>query len=172
MVLVGGLPGSGKSTLAARLSDVLGWEVIRSDEIRKELAGVAHDVPAPPRMYRRRQLEAVYVELLRRAEVSLGQGVSVILDATWNRAASRRAARSLAASASAETVELRCTAPRSVSAERLKHRRPDAAFASDATPEVLSRMAFEAWPEAGEVETSGDVNRSLAVALALCDPSR
>ena len=40
LVVVGGLPGTGKSTLAAALGDELGWPVLRSDEVRKELAGL------------------------------------------------------------------------------------------------------------------------------------
>ena len=41
MVLVGGLPGTGKTTLAGAIADRLGWTVLSSDQIRKELAGLA-----------------------------------------------------------------------------------------------------------------------------------
>jgi hypothetical protein len=47
LVLIGGLPGTGKSTLAAGLADALGATVLRSDEVRKELAGLRPDQPAP-----------------------------------------------------------------------------------------------------------------------------
>src|SRR5262249_5650864 len=40
LVLVGGLPGTGKSTLARGLATAAGFGVIRSDVVRKELAGV------------------------------------------------------------------------------------------------------------------------------------
>lgn len=46
LLLVGGLPGTGKSTLARGLAADRDWLVLRSDEIRKNLAGVpqsAHD---------------------------------------------------------------------------------------------------------------------------------
>ena len=36
----------GKSTLAAALADRLGWTVLRSDEVRKDLAGIGHTTPA------------------------------------------------------------------------------------------------------------------------------
>src|SRR5262249_39475543 len=39
LVLVGGLPGTGKSTLARGLAERAGFTVIRSDVVRKELAG-------------------------------------------------------------------------------------------------------------------------------------
>src|SRR6266851_78922 len=41
MIVVCGLSGSGKSTVARRLADRLGFEWLRSDEVRKRLAGVA-----------------------------------------------------------------------------------------------------------------------------------
>jgi uncharacterized protein len=37
LVLIGGLPGTGKSTLAHALASYAGFEVIRSDQVRKEL---------------------------------------------------------------------------------------------------------------------------------------
>ena len=40
LVLVGGLPGTGKTTLAGALADRLGFTVLSSDRIRKELAGI------------------------------------------------------------------------------------------------------------------------------------
>src|SRR5207244_7818604 len=39
LVLVGGLPGTGKSTLARSLAARAGLDIVRSDEVRKELAG-------------------------------------------------------------------------------------------------------------------------------------
>ncbi len=39
LVLLAGLPGTGKSTLARGLAERAGFTVIRSDEVRKELAG-------------------------------------------------------------------------------------------------------------------------------------
>ena len=39
LVLIGGLPGTGKSALAGTLAGRLGFTVLNSDRIRKELAG-------------------------------------------------------------------------------------------------------------------------------------
>ena len=50
LVVVGGLPGTGKSTLAEALGEVLGWPVLRSDEIRKEQAGLDIREHAPARV--------------------------------------------------------------------------------------------------------------------------
>ena len=40
LVAIGGLPGTGKSTLAEALGNELGFVVLRSDEVRKERAGL------------------------------------------------------------------------------------------------------------------------------------
>ena len=49
LVMVGGSPGTGKSTLASALGDRLKAPVLRSDEIRKELAGVPAGTSAAER---------------------------------------------------------------------------------------------------------------------------
>src|SRR5262249_44177773 len=45
-VLVGGLPGAGKSTLARALAEQAHFRVLRTDVIRKELAGTDPGTPA------------------------------------------------------------------------------------------------------------------------------
>jgi SpoVK/Ycf46/Vps4 family AAA+-type ATPase len=47
LVLVGGVPGTGKSTLARAMAERAGFRVIRSDIVRKELAGGAGKEPGP-----------------------------------------------------------------------------------------------------------------------------
>ena len=95
LVLVGGLPGTGKSTLSGRIADELGYVVLSSDRIRKELAGL---IPrARPGAYR----EGLYSPGRTRPRCTpscstgpsclLGRGESVVLDASWSsRAASAR----------------------------------------------------------------------------------
>ena len=71
LVVVGGLPGSGKSTLAAALGDELGWPVLRSDEVRKELAGLDPLEHAPAAygagLYAPSITDATYETLLSRS---------------------------------------------------------------------------------------------------------
>lgn len=70
LVLVGGLPGTGKSTLAGGLSATTGWPLLRSDVLRKELAGLSPSESATAAfqagMYGAEATASVYAELLSR----------------------------------------------------------------------------------------------------------
>jgi uncharacterized protein len=157
IVLVGGLPGTGKSALAGALADRLGWTVLSSDRIRKELA----DLPAarPAHAGYRRGIYApsvtkrTYAELVRRAAELASHGESVILDATWVSAEYRAVAAAMADRTAADLFQLRCAAPAAVTEERIR-RRTDGL--SDAYPEVAARMAQTQapWPEAVTIDTA------------------
>lgn len=174
LVLVGGPPGTGKSTLSARLADALGFTVLSSDRIRKELAGLAPDHPSPARygegIYTAGWTERTYAELLRRAAVLLGNGEPVIADASWNAPRSRASAAQVADSAAARLVQLRCTLPPALAAERVRARGPGP---SDADIQIARAMeAGEApWPEALAIDTSS-AERALQQAAAATRPAR
>ena len=171
LALVGGLPGSGKSTLSAAVSEALGWVVLSSDELRKDLAGVGRGQPAPAPygegIYSEQMTALTYATLVDRAARLLEHGVSVILDATWSRADRRRLAAAAAARSDADVVELRCQAAPPVTAARLGARDRGVAAVSDAGTAVATRMAADAepWPEADVVDTGGDVADTLCAAL-------
>ncbi len=171
MVVVGGLPGSGKSTLAARLGDAMDAVVFRTDEVRKQLAGVDPSVPAiapfGQGLYRPEMTEATYGELLRRAGMALGGGQSVILDASWHDPAWREAARTVAAQASADLAELRCELPIGAIVERVRGRAAVGGDVSDATVEVVRRLAAsqQPWPSARAVSTGPPPDEVAQAAL-------
>lgn len=178
LVLVGGLPGTGKSTLAAALGDILGVTVLRSDEVRKELAGLPVTAPAGAPfgqgIYSPEFSAATYRALLERAEVALELGESVVLDASWTDGVWRSQARDVAVRTSADLVELNCRAPIELAISRLRQRAarrqqgtPDRADPSDATPEIVQALAEAAapWPSATEVDTSTTPEAALAIAL-------
>ena len=112
LVLVGGLPGTGKSTLANGLGDAGVGLVISSDETRKELVGLTPTTAAvadvDQGLYRPESVDRTYDEMLTRARRLLSLGETVILDASFTSARHRAAARTLAADADADIVELRC----------------------------------------------------------------
>lgn len=166
LVLVGGLPATGKSTLAAALADRLGAVLLRTDRIRRELPGTA-DLDAHAGYgdgrYTSERVHDTYREMLVRAGKLAELGESVVLDATWNDADERAAARRVATKTAAVCTELRCAAPPEVTAARLSSRRGDL---SDATPDIAARMAatFAPWPESACVDTSGSTDVATAAA--------
>jgi uncharacterized protein len=157
LVLVGGLPGTGKSTLAGELASRLGCTVLSSDAIRKELAGIAPQQPAPAPygggIYTAPWTERTYAELLRRAASLLHMGESVIVDASWTRPRHRLAAAATATHAVADLVQLQCDSPAGVAARRLGERRGSS---SDAGLEVACELAaaWAPWPGATRIDTS------------------
>ncbi len=170
LVLVGGLPGSGKTTLAGLLADELGAVLLSSDRLRKELAGLdpARHAAAPYRsgIYAREHTERTYTELLRRAGELLSRGESVVLDASWSAAEERDLARKVAERTYSTLVSLRCTVSRTVAEDRLRTR---TGSMSDADPAIARAMAADAapWPEASEVDTSGQPAAALTEALRI-----
>ncbi len=148
LVLVGGLPGTGKSTLAAGLAAETGWELLRSDVLRRELHHAGHYQPAA--------VGAVYDELLRRARGRLDQGESVIVDASWIDAGQRAAAVRAATETASDLVELCCTCGEPVATARINERSKERDDVSEATPQVRSAMAerMDPWPSAITIDTS------------------
>ena len=90
LVLVGGLPGSGKSTLAKTLAHAAGLEPIRSDEVRKALAGISEEQRLAEEFYSPEWNERTYAECLHRAETRLFEGGRVLVDATFRKEKQRR----------------------------------------------------------------------------------
>jgi hypothetical protein len=172
LVLVGGLPGTGKSTVARCLADRLGWTVLRSDEIRKEIAGIAVTERAGASfeqgLYTPEMTDQVYAHMMGRARIALGLGETVVLDASWSEDRYREAARALAVAAVADIDELRCVAPQAVTDERMRLRLDLGADASDATPEVAHRLAqvVDSWSAARSIDTSGTLESTVSAALA------
>ena len=156
LVLIGGLPGTGKSALAGAVADRLGFCVLSSDRVRKELAG------APPRrggalpygtgIYSAAWTERCYAELLRRAAVLLASGESVIIDASWTSAQQRAAAAAVAGDASARLVQLCCTASPELARQRMATR-PDGLSDADAAIARHMAAAMAPWPAATVIDT-------------------
>lgn len=136
LVAVGGLSGSGKSTLARALAPdfgAAGAVLLRSDVIRKHLAGVAPTDRLPAASYTPASSAAVYAELGRRAAALLAQGQSVVADAVFAKPEERAAIAAL----SAGFAGLWLQAPPAILRQRVTDRRDDA---SDANAAVVDRQ--------------------------------
>ncbi len=131
LVLVGGLPGTGKSTLARCLADRAGFDVVRSDEIRKQLAGLEPG-GSPGRsdatiadIYTPEWNSRTYDACLARASEALFEGRRVIIDATFREERERRRFLDLASQWAVPRILMVCEADAEVVKNRLAARRDD-----------------------------------------------
>jgi predicted kinase len=89
VLAVTGRIASGKSTLARALGAELGWEVLSSDQLRKDLAGEPllqrGNAAVRARLYSASMTRKTYRGLLQAARGRWRAGKSVILDATFAR---------------------------------------------------------------------------------------
>ena len=144
LIAVAGLSGTGKSTLASALAPHLGGPPgavhVRTDLVRKALAGVDETERLPPSSYTPETSRAVYTECLRQATRALDAGATVILDAVAAHAPEREAIAAVAKNRGLRFDGLWLTGPADVLAARVAARRGDA---SDATVDVVEAQA--AW---------------------------
>jgi len=141
LVAVGGLSGSGKTTFARALAPLIGAApgavVLRSDEIRKRLAGVRPTDRLTPDAYAPGTSERVYGEMLALARRALAGGRTVALDAVFLRLEERRAVQALAAEMEVPFQGVWLQGRPEMLTERLGERRGDA---SDADARVLAEQ--------------------------------
>jgi aminoglycoside phosphotransferase family enzyme/predicted kinase len=171
LILIGGLPGTGKSTLARRLAERADCCTIRSDLVRKELAGItakAHSAFGEG-IYTSAHTDRTYAECLQRAERLLFEGERVIVDATFGEERRRQHFLDLAARLAVPAVFVVCLADRQIVRRRLGERLDDA---SDADWTIY-REAAKRWEEFGpaarqvlrEVSTNEAVEQPLLQVL-------
>jgi aminoglycoside phosphotransferase family enzyme/predicted kinase len=173
LVLIGGLPGTGKSTLARRLAEQAAFSLIRSDLVRKELAGVAAQtkVPVPfgEGLYAPEWTERTYAECRNRAERLLFEGQRVMVDASFVEEDKRRSFLELGSRLALPVLFIQCQADTEVVRLRLRNRHGDA---SDADWQIYQEAA-KRWEEPGSemlpilrrVESSETEEQTLAQAL-------
>jgi aminoglycoside phosphotransferase family enzyme/predicted kinase len=142
LVVMGGLQGTGKSTLARALAPGLGRApgavVLRSDEIRKRLHGVAPEEKLPPAAYSETANAALNAALLEAAAAALRTGQAVLADSTFLHAPLRDSIETVARQAGVEFIGVWLQADLGTLLERVAARQGDA---SDAGPEVLRQAA-------------------------------
>jgi aminoglycoside phosphotransferase family enzyme/predicted kinase len=175
LVLATGLPGTGKSSLARGLAAHAGFQVLRSDAVRKDLAGVG-DGPAAEEtfgggIYSPAWNERTYTECLRRAEGLLFEGRRVVVDASFREEARRAAFIETARRWGVPALGLVCQAAPDTVRARLAQRHGDV---SDADWSIYLEAAAR-WEEPGPatrpylhpLSTEGDPGEVLGRALAL-----
>jgi aminoglycoside phosphotransferase family enzyme/predicted kinase len=173
LVLIGGLPGTGKSTLAQDLAQRADFRLIRSDGVRKELAGLPAETsaryPFEEGIYAPAWTERTYAECLSRAEKLLFEGNRVIVDANFGEESRRRTFLEAAARLAVPAVFILCQSDPAVVRQRLESRRGDV---SDADWAVY-QQATQRWEAIGpqtrelvrDVSTSGTKGQALTRVL-------
>ncbi|TAF09267.1 MAG: adenylyl-sulfate kinase [Nostocales cyanobacterium] len=150
IILMSGLSGSGKSTTARYLARQLGAVHLRSDAVRKHLAGIPLLERGGDEIYTPEMTQKTYHRLLRLGITLANQGWSVILDAKYDRQHLREEAIAALTEGNAQATQhqlplqiIHCTAPLEVLQERLVNRTGDIA---DATADLLVSQLNQAEP--------------------------
>ncbi len=144
-----GLIASGKSTLAQAWAVRQHLSYYNSDRLRKELAGLA---PACNReesfgkgIYTREFSVKTYTALLKRAELELGRGKSVVLDGSYQERRERDLVRGLARRLGCRLYFVLCVCPEDEMRRRMDIRARDPQAVSDGRWEIYlqQKQRFE-----------------------------
>ena len=170
LLAIGGFSGTGKTSLAARLAPRLlpapGAIHLRSDVLRKQLAGVTPLTRLPPEAYTPEARRRIYSAMVEKSRAVLGAGHSVIVDAVFDRPDERAAFEALARETAARFDGFWLEAPSALLAQRVAARTGDA---SDATPDVVdAQLRAGAGPVSWlRLDTGGSRDAVAAKAAAL-----
>lgn len=141
LIAIGGLSGTGKTTLAYNLAPRLGAapgaRVLRTDILRKRLAGEQFTARLPGAAYTEQATKRVYEALFAQSAAMLASGHGAIADGVFAQENERQAIEAIAARREVPFAGLWLEAPLSVLEQRVELRRADA---SDATVDVVRRQ--------------------------------
>jgi uncharacterized protein len=160
LLMMSGLSGSGKSTTAKAIARAHNAIHLRSDAIRKHLAGIPVEQKGTDAIYSAEMTDKTYDRLLDLGLLLADQGHTVILDAKYDRMALRAP---VIAKATVEGIPLtivHCDATIEVLKERVAARTGDIA---DADVAVLQQQSFESFNDAEKalvktIDTTGSID--------------
>lgn len=148
ITLMSGLSGSGKSTTAKKIARETSAIHIRSDAVRKHLAGIKLTEKGSNEVYSAEMTEKTYNRLLELGIMLAKQGFSVILDAKYDR---RNLREKVIKTADAENIPLEivyCHVSEEILRDRLNKRTGDIA---DATADLITSQLAN-WEDFTEEE--------------------
>lgn len=159
LIMMAGLSGSGKSTLAQEMTRQLGAIQIRSDAVRKHLAGLPLMERGDAGLYTPEMNQKTYNRLLELGLLLAQEGYTVVLDAKYDRQSYRQALQRAARDAAIDLTILSCEAPLEVLKTRVSARSGDIA---DATVTILEQQQMEPFtPDEQILVTTIDTTRPL-----------
>lgn len=176
LLAIGGLSGTGKSTLAETLAPTIGAApgalVLRTDRLRKLLAGVDETERLPASAYTVEAGAAVYALIGLAAATALAAGRSVVVDAVAARPEERAAFEGIAKAAEVRFAGLWLDAPAEVLIGRVEARRGDASDADAGVVRQQERYDLGQldWPRidaAGAPETVAATARARLAAIGI-----
>jgi aminoglycoside phosphotransferase family enzyme/predicted kinase len=145
VLVICGVAASGKTWLARELATAAGLPHLSSDVVRKQLAGLERDQPAPSAEYSERASLRTYAELGARAAAASAGGGAVV-DATFRLASHRAAFRDGYGLGGPAPVYVECRAPVAAIAERARRRELEPGHSSDATEAIAVSQLAELEP--------------------------
>lgn len=148
IVVVAGLSGTGKTAVARAIAGELGWPVLSTDSIRRDLFGEAKAPAAYGEgVYAREQSEQTYRTLFERAGDLLPLGSGVVLDGTFSDPERRTAVEELAMATGARLRVVECALSPEQVRERLARRAERGDGLSDANWDIYLRQlaAYRPW---------------------------
>jgi aminoglycoside phosphotransferase family enzyme/predicted kinase len=144
LAITHGVSGTGKSTIAGMLVAVSGAVRIRSDVERKRLAGLLPEQRSKPQdeavFYGTAMSRKTFCKLEALAELAIGAGFPVIIDATFLHRRVRDTFRTLAHTLSVPFVIIDCMAPPEQLRQRLVERERHGQDASEAGVAVMEQQ--------------------------------
>lgn len=166
LIVVSGLMGVGKSTIAAALSTALRGVWLRSDLLRKSLAGLPATAPQPvpfgSGIYHSELTQRTYGVLATQAGQALARGQSVVADASFAQAGTRRKMRTVARKAGVPLLLLQLHCPLELARQRMNLRQAAATDPSDGRS-ALQQAQLQQWQQPTPEEDCYLIDTTLGV---------
>jgi len=182
LIMTCGLMGVGKTTVGRGLASATGAMFLRSDELRKELAGLPPEARKTEAfgtgIYSAEMTRRTYDLVLERALAALDTGLPVVADASFLRQAERERFAAAAKQRGYNWLLVQMECPEETALGRLGQREAAGQDASDGRRELYATQAasFEPPTEAEcviRIDTRGDVDYNVQLILcALIDKDR
>lgn len=167
LAITHGLPGSGKSFVSQRMLEAVGAVRVRSDVERKRLFGLgalqSSRGRVPDGIYAKATTERTYARLHAVANVALGAGWPVVVDAAFLGRTERAPFAALAASLAVPFSIFDCRAALPLLHQRLEQRQASGADPSEADAAVLERLS-------GSDELLDEQERAVAIVIDAAQP--
>lgn len=145
LIIMSGVSGSGKSTTAKAIASQQDAIYLRSDAIRKQIAGIDLMQRGGDHIYTPEMTAKTYTRLAELGALLASKGFTVILDAKYDRLSLRSQAIAAAQSQNIPVEIIYCSAPVEILEQRLRDRAAANSDIADATVELLTSQldAFE-----------------------------